>query len=427
MKYNPSNDTFNDQKTHVMKQTLLILTWMCLSLVTFNVQGQVSINDDGTPPNASAGLDISADDKGLLIPRLTLLQRDAIIDPAHSLLIYQTDILAGYYYNAGTPETPNWLPLGSGAFDDSCNRIRIDSLPWTIDTPGSYYICQNLTGLTNTNGITIMASHVSLDLGGFSLIGGGGTSGEAITVPDSIGSLKVMNGHITGWGDEGIRAANAYASMFVDLHVSNNDGDGLRVGNNSVVKKCTASNNGSDGIDAEKYSVVTWCTARQNSGDGIDVGNGSVVKSSSSSLNASTGYRIGEGATVKDCASTENISDGYAIGAGSNVSNNTASRNDGHGFKWFGDCYIHHNTSDSNKQAGYYSSFANSRIEDNHATDNDTYGFDIEGVGGCLIIRNSASANFLANYDISSGHAVGPILGMLDVASSTNPLANLSY
>ncbi len=44
-----------------------------------------------TSPNASAALDISATDKGLLMPRLTTLQRNAIAAPIKGLQIYNTD------------------------------------------------------------------------------------------------------------------------------------------------------------------------------------------------------------------------------------------------------------------------------------------------------------------------------------------------
>jgi len=54
----------------------------------------VGINETGAAPNPSALLDISdsgsVNHKGLLIPRLTSAQRDAIPSPAQSLLIYNT-------------------------------------------------------------------------------------------------------------------------------------------------------------------------------------------------------------------------------------------------------------------------------------------------------------------------------------------------
>src|SRR5262249_38758199 len=54
-------------------------------------------------------------------------------------------------------------------------RTPISSLPYTIISPGSYYVTTNLTGMSGAHGITVNASDVTLDLGGFSLIGGPGS------------------------------------------------------------------------------------------------------------------------------------------------------------------------------------------------------------------------------------------------------------
>ncbi|WP_139925094.1 hypothetical protein [Hymenobacter sp. DG01] len=53
-------------------------------------------------PNASAALDISSTSKGLLPPRLTLAQRDAIVTPAEGLIVYQTDNTPGIYQRTAT-------------------------------------------------------------------------------------------------------------------------------------------------------------------------------------------------------------------------------------------------------------------------------------------------------------------------------------
>jgi hypothetical protein len=58
-------------------------------------------------------LDVSSNTKGALIPRMLLAQRTAIANPATGLLVYQTDGLNGFYYNAGTPAVPNWIRLSA--------------------------------------------------------------------------------------------------------------------------------------------------------------------------------------------------------------------------------------------------------------------------------------------------------------------------
>ena len=54
-------------------------------------------------------------------------------------------------------------------------RTPISSLPFTIAAPGSYYVTRNLALSAGEpgDGITIQTDNVTLDLGGYSLDGGG--------------------------------------------------------------------------------------------------------------------------------------------------------------------------------------------------------------------------------------------------------------
>lgn len=63
-----------------------------------SVAQNVAINENGDAPDSSAILDVSSSDQGLLIPRMTQTERNNIVNPAHSLLIYQIDNSAGFYY-----------------------------------------------------------------------------------------------------------------------------------------------------------------------------------------------------------------------------------------------------------------------------------------------------------------------------------------
>src|SRR5579872_1812096 len=73
-------------------------------LATFS--NQVGI--DTLTPDASAALDITSTTKGFLIPRMTTVQRNAIVSPATGLEIYNTDSNLFNFYT-GT----SWLPVGS--------------------------------------------------------------------------------------------------------------------------------------------------------------------------------------------------------------------------------------------------------------------------------------------------------------------------
>ena len=76
---------------------LLLLSFFFLSYIAFP---QVAINNEGNPADASAMLDVSSTTSGILIPRLTLLQRIALT-PVQGLLVYQNNGVSGFYYYDG--------------------------------------------------------------------------------------------------------------------------------------------------------------------------------------------------------------------------------------------------------------------------------------------------------------------------------------
>ena len=87
-----------------MKKIILLLIFLFVSLA----HSQVGIGT--TSPDASAALDIqsSSNNKGILIPRLTQAQRNAIAGPATGLMIFQTDGNVGFYFYDGS----SWEDLG---------------------------------------------------------------------------------------------------------------------------------------------------------------------------------------------------------------------------------------------------------------------------------------------------------------------------
>lgn len=67
------------------------LLFIFLSLtVGLNAWSQVAINTDGTLPNSSAMLDVKSTGKGVLFPRMSSTERNAIAAPAAGLVIYNT-------------------------------------------------------------------------------------------------------------------------------------------------------------------------------------------------------------------------------------------------------------------------------------------------------------------------------------------------
>tara|TARA_B100001094_G_scaffold207732_1_gene201616 strand:+ start:347 stop:1000 length:654 start_codon:yes stop_codon:yes gene_type:complete len=77
-----------------------ISTLLAAVLLTATTYAQIGINNEN--PDASAALDITSTTGGLLVPRMTETQRDAISPAATGLMIYQTDGTAGFYYYNGS-------------------------------------------------------------------------------------------------------------------------------------------------------------------------------------------------------------------------------------------------------------------------------------------------------------------------------------
>lgn len=111
-----------------------------LRFVTNNID-RLKIHSSGnvgigaTAPAASALLEVKSTTQGVLLPRMTIAQRNAIASPAQGLIVFQTDGTKGfYYYDAG------WKPLSSssGTFANNTlsnltapTAINVDLLPGT--------------------------------------------------------------------------------------------------------------------------------------------------------------------------------------------------------------------------------------------------------------------------------------------------------
>ncbi len=111
-----------------MKKIYLFLNLLCLFLsaqllAQHNISElPTSINENGAAPDSSAILDLQAEGKGLLIPRMDMAARDSMSVPALGLLIFQTDSISGFYYFDGT----GWASVGTdagagGSPDDELN------------------------------------------------------------------------------------------------------------------------------------------------------------------------------------------------------------------------------------------------------------------------------------------------------------------
>ena len=110
-----------------MKKLIIII----ICLVSFSASAQ-NIGIGTQTPNASAKLDISDTASGILIPRMTTAQRNAIVNPATGLMVYTLTDSSFYFHNNRWNKVMNlgegWNANGNSGTDFNTNFIgTIDS------------------------------------------------------------------------------------------------------------------------------------------------------------------------------------------------------------------------------------------------------------------------------------------------------------
>lgn len=98
-----------------MKATIVLAT--ALLLATFSTAQNVAINQNGATAHPHAALDISSDDKGILIPRITTPARMAIVNPPDGLLVFDKDARNFWFYSGGWQEITGSGNMGSAGGD----------------------------------------------------------------------------------------------------------------------------------------------------------------------------------------------------------------------------------------------------------------------------------------------------------------------
>jgi hypothetical protein len=167
--------------------------------------------------------------------------------------------------------------------------------PFKITSSGSYKLTSNLVVPADTNGIEFLASSVTLDLNGFTILGPivcqGGTGPCAPTpTRDTAGinalalSVTIRNGHVQGFS----RGVKIFGGLVEGMHASGNVIDGIEA-NDSVITGNNASQNHGVGIQAFN-SVVTSNVATLNGSSGFVMGGGGVF--GSNTLKSSLGTQI---------------------------------------------------------------------------------------------------------------------------------------
>jgi hypothetical protein len=175
------------------RRRIIIASILCFAVkaILFSQSTEnVGIGTLNPDNSALLHLDVSGSTtkRGLLIPTMTIVQRNAITNPAKGLLVYITDD-NNFYYNSGTPGTPVWTLILGG------------------NTLISF---QNISSGTNTTASMLVGNGATLEPTGTGSItsnkfSGTGSTSDAVDLAteEVSGELPIANG---GTGLNGIPA-----------------------------------------------------------------------------------------------------------------------------------------------------------------------------------------------------------------------------
>ncbi|MFM9957449.1 MAG: right-handed parallel beta-helix repeat-containing protein [Phycisphaerales bacterium] len=324
--------------------------------------------------------------------------KNAVLLAVPAFLIASAWLYAGPLNPPPGPVASTPGPEPRTAINATTTQGDPDSL-FKITQPGSYYLADNITGVTGKHGIEIAASGVTLDLNGFDLAGvPGSLDGVNVSLLSAV-NVSVRNGSVRAWGGSGINLTDAgtSATNVADIVASQNGIVGIRMGFGGTLTRCTAYNNTGSGIAGAAGTVITECAANTNGSHGITTGSG---------------------CTISRCTVRSNTGDGINV---------------------FGSCLVLSNSCSNNgvgagTGAGIHALSNDNRIEGNVCTGGD-FGVLIDQSGN-FVTRNTCSGA-TNNWNIAAGNTIlvvnattaGAFAGSAGgtAPGSVDPNANFTY
>ena len=127
------------------KLTSIFGSLFLFAIIFCSLTSHAQVGIGTTNPDASSMLDITSTSKGLLVPRMTTAQRNAITTPSNSLLVYDTTLKSFYYYDS---TTSSWVSINSAS--NQRNNYKLvksvaDLAPELAAGGGSKYLLQTNT------------------------------------------------------------------------------------------------------------------------------------------------------------------------------------------------------------------------------------------------------------------------------------------
>ncbi|HUM47772.1 MAG TPA: tail fiber domain-containing protein [Chitinophagales bacterium] len=398
-------------------------------------------------PNASSLLDITSTNKGVLIPRMTKAQRDAIPTPVEGLLIYQTNSTAGFYYYDGgawkaisskgantslsnlsaTAINENLLPAADntkdlGSSTTSWKDIYADGFFYMdgtkfLDNTGDNLQVGNTGNITNTGTFN---TFIGTNSGKSNTTGNYNTStGYDALTANTFGTYNTAYGYSSLSANTSGTANTAHGVSALKYNTTGSLNIAMgyaALRDNTIGQSNTALGYAalSDNISGtDNVAVGTFTMLENTSGSyNTTVGSGSMKQNTTGKYNTATGYQalyanttghdnvvIGYDAMLVNTAGGENI----AIGSQSMKDNTTGSNNTAMGFL----------SLQSNTTGGSNIAIGTSALSDNTTGHSNTVtgteaGFSNQtGTDNCFYGRDAGNENISGNNNAFFGAQAG--------------------
>ncbi len=254
------------------------------------IWSQVSINIDGLEPDSSAMLDVQSTEKGMLIPRMTSVQRTLINNPATGLLVFDMNTESFWFMG-----NSNWIELNDGNFSsihdtDSDTNIQVEASP-DEDT-----IRIAIDGVERL----VMGGHMiePMSTGGSVFFGEGAGENDNLS-PNNNSFIGCRAGQNTTSGDE--NTALGYESLLENVIGVKNTAVGVK-----ALKYNTGHQNTAVGVSA--------LSSNHFGADNVGVGFAASVNNSGSFNTV-----IGAGANARDSSGSRNTIVGFEAGRGAHI------------------------------------------------------------------------------------------------------------
>ncbi len=421
-----------------MKKIILLTMAMIFSVT--ELYCQVAVNSDGSTPDNSAMLDVQSTTKGMLVPRLTAAQRDAIASPATGLLVFVTDDNTFYYYSGS-----GWIKLLSTSNPDD---------DWQIS--GSYvYVTGKSVGIGTSSPTALLDVHgriAQTGTGNSVFLGEDAGKNDNLSnnynvfvgysagYSNTSGKYNVINGYKALYNNTSgnYNVASGYKALFSNTTGYNNIAGGayslknnttgnfnISYGNNTLYNNTTGSYNTGYGYNA----LYSNTNGYSNTAIGISSLHDNTNRSNLVAVGDSALFHNGTG-VVNDDDATANT----AVGSKALYSNTTGYRNTATGYK-----ALYSNTTGTyNAAFGKNALFSNDNGDNNTAFGTDAllqnvHGDDNTGIGYSALRNNLSSRNLAIgeqslNYNtIGHDNSAGGYISLFNNTEGNNNSAFGSY